>query len=322
MPRVSIITPCYNAARYVGEMIESVQQQTFTDWEHIVVDDGSTDESARVVRRYSAGSERLTLIQQENQGVSAARNAGVRTSDPESEYLLFVDADDVLMPTMLERLVEYLDNHPEVGVVSCYPVLIDAEGNELEGHWNPTRYEATSAGLRKIPTEEVRTSPLGVFIGTIAPFNLTRKEAFIKTTGFDPELTHCEDTDVFAQIALRSEVHRIPEHLAYYRQHDAQAMSNKARLKRQRRALADKWKTPIKGLTEKQQDLREQTWRHWHGRYVPLTWMQHARSEAERGNLSKALVLFAAAVFRYLFFAVSTDDELYYRLQRWLEPSL
>ena len=101
MPKVSIITPCYNCDRYIGKTIESVRAQTFTDWEHIIVDDGSKDGSADAVRSYLSSDRRLQLIQQSNRGVASARNAGVNALAIESEYLFFLDADDCLDPEML-----------------------------------------------------------------------------------------------------------------------------------------------------------------------------------------------------------------------------
>src|ERR687887_165351 len=96
--RVSIITPYYNAAHYIGHTIESVWAQTLPDWEHILVDDGSTDDSARIVQGYASVEPRCSTIGQRNSGVSRARNAGFAACNPASSYLLFLDADDCLEP--------------------------------------------------------------------------------------------------------------------------------------------------------------------------------------------------------------------------------
>ena len=85
MPRVSIVTPCYNAVAYIREAIESVRAQTFTDWEYVVVDDGSTDGSAEVVEAIADFDERIRLIRQENSGVHVARNIGLRESSTSSD---------------------------------------------------------------------------------------------------------------------------------------------------------------------------------------------------------------------------------------------
>ena len=132
MPKISIITPCYNSDRYIGRTIASVQAQTLIDWEHIVVDDGSSDRSAEIVQSYSTSDPRIRLIQQPNGGVCKARNAGVVAASQESDYLLFLDADDCLNPEMLETLVSYLDQHLEVGLIYCTHTNIDANDQLIE----------------------------------------------------------------------------------------------------------------------------------------------------------------------------------------------
>src|SRR5437899_2196138 len=111
MPKVSVVVPCYNAQQYLARTLESVRSQTLHDWECIVVDDGSTDRSAAVVDAYVEDDARVRLLRQPNAGVSRARNAGYAASRPESEYLLFLDADDVLEARMLETLVGHLDRN-------------------------------------------------------------------------------------------------------------------------------------------------------------------------------------------------------------------
>ena len=95
-PLVSVVIPCYNQAHFLGEAIESVFKQTYKHFEIVVVDDGSTDNTSEVARRYSG----IRCIEQVNQGLSAARNTGIRES--KGEYLVFLDADDRLYPIALE----------------------------------------------------------------------------------------------------------------------------------------------------------------------------------------------------------------------------
>lgn len=98
---VSIITPCYNGAKYIGETIDSVISQTYPDWEMIIVDDGSKDNSAQIVREYAEKDSRITLVQQENAGSAAARNNGIRRA--EGQYIALLDADDLWHPDFLEK---------------------------------------------------------------------------------------------------------------------------------------------------------------------------------------------------------------------------
>lgn len=114
-PRVSVIVPAYNYARFLPAALDSVVAQTFRDWECIVVDDGSTDDTAAVARDYALRDPRIRLIQQQNRGVSAARNCGLRNAS--AAFIQFLDADDRLYPKKLEDHVAYLDAHPETDIV-------------------------------------------------------------------------------------------------------------------------------------------------------------------------------------------------------------
>src|SRR4051812_33422066 len=127
MPRISVVTPCYNAFAFIGRTIVSVFDQSYRDWEHIVVDDGSRDESAASVARLLPGEPRLRLIRQDNGGCARARNVGFDACSRDSEYLLFLDADDCLEPHMLKTMVDYLDAHPDVGMAYCDFGLIDEQ---------------------------------------------------------------------------------------------------------------------------------------------------------------------------------------------------
>ena len=107
--RVSVIVPAYNAANYLAETIESVRAQTASDWELIVVNDGSSDNTAQIANEYGGRDRRMHLLSKENGGVASARNAGYQASDPEAEYICYLDADDVWEPDTLEQFTSALD---------------------------------------------------------------------------------------------------------------------------------------------------------------------------------------------------------------------
>lgn len=114
-PTVSIIIPAYNYGHFIGQSIESVQAQTYPNWECVIVDDGSTDDTATVVRQFTEQDERVKFFSQENQGLAAARNTGI--SNSAGEYLQFLDADDLLEARKLECQIEFLEQHPQVDIV-------------------------------------------------------------------------------------------------------------------------------------------------------------------------------------------------------------
>lgn len=100
-PEISVIVPCYNLADYLPEALDSIATQTFQDWECIIVNDGSTDSTGEVAARYAASDPRFKFVETPNGGVIKARNLGVKSST--GKYLLFLDADDILMPEYMEK---------------------------------------------------------------------------------------------------------------------------------------------------------------------------------------------------------------------------
>ncbi len=126
MPKVSVIIPVYNGAATIGRALASVFAQTFTDYEVVVVNDGSTDDTASVLAGYG---DRIRVMTQPNRGLPAARNAGVRASS--GEYVAFLDDDDEWMPQMLERCAAVLDEDPECGLVYAGALKVDLDGRSM-----------------------------------------------------------------------------------------------------------------------------------------------------------------------------------------------
>lgn len=114
-PLATVIIPSYNYGHFLGQSIESVQAQTYQNWECIVVDDGSTDDTGALVKQFTEKDDRVKYLRQENQGLAAARNTGITNSA--GDYLQFLDADDLLEAHKLERQIEFLEQHPEVDIV-------------------------------------------------------------------------------------------------------------------------------------------------------------------------------------------------------------
>ena len=125
---VSIITPCYNGEKYISETIDSVLSQTYTDWEMIIVDDGSKDGSADIVLKYMAKDGRIKFLQQKNAGSAAARNNGIRSA--EGQYIALLDADDVWENNFLEEQIAFMKEKNAVCVYSSYK-CIDENSNEI-----------------------------------------------------------------------------------------------------------------------------------------------------------------------------------------------
>ena len=124
MPTISVIIPIYNAEATILETIESIQQQTFFDWEIVAIDDGSTDGTLELL--YSIKDERIKIFSYENSGVAVARNRGIANAS--GEYIAFLDADDLWTPTKLKSQLAALQNNPKAGVAYSWTYDLYEEG--------------------------------------------------------------------------------------------------------------------------------------------------------------------------------------------------
>lgn len=208
---VSVIIPCYNHARFLGEAIESTLAQTYPNVEIIVVDDGSTDHTADV----SAGYPSVQYVYQTNQGLAAARNTGLSMSH--GDILIFLDADDRLTPEALEHGVHYLLLSPESAFVSGRYRYIKEDGTILH------EYSQEPAG-----PDPYASFLHGNYIGMHATVAY-RRSAIESAGGFNPALPACEDYDLYLRLSRKYPV-AVHNHLvAEYRQH-GQNMSRDPRL--------------------------------------------------------------------------------------------
>ncbi|MBQ3478260.1 MAG: glycosyltransferase family 2 protein [Clostridia bacterium] len=126
---VSIITPCYNGGRFIADTIESVLGQTYAQWEMIVVDDGSADDTPQIAERYAARDSRIQLIRQQNAGTAHARNTGMKQA--KGRYIALLDADDLWEPDFLEKQLAFMRKTGAVCVCSAYR-HIDENGREIQ----------------------------------------------------------------------------------------------------------------------------------------------------------------------------------------------
>ena len=181
-PPISVVIPAFNEERYIGDAIESVLAQTLPASEVIVVDDGSTDETAAI----AAGYEGVRVLSQPNRGLGAARNAGFAASS--GELLAFHDADDLMLPGKLEVQADYLAARPRCGVVLGRQRLQVEEGADLPfwARGEALPHEAGLAGRFALPDGD----------GTIHTMTmLVRREAFVAVGPFDEELRIAQDLD-------------------------------------------------------------------------------------------------------------------------------
>ncbi|RUR83029.1 glycosyltransferase family 2 protein [Chlorogloeopsis fritschii PCC 9212] len=201
MPKVSVIIPAYNAMTYLPETVESVLRQTFTDFEVLIIDDGSSDNIVQWVSELE--DPRVKLISQDNQGVSVARNTAI--AHAQGEYLAFLDADDLWAPTKLEKQVICLDRHPSVGLVHTWMVFIDREGKST-GRVMTSNAEG-DAKKQLLEKNMVACSSV-----------MVRRCCLQTVGGFEPNLHFAEDWDMWIRISSHYPFAVIKEPLYYYRQ--------------------------------------------------------------------------------------------------------
>ncbi len=184
MSKVSVIIPTYNGGRYIRRAIESVLTQTYQDYEIIVVDDGSTDDTAEILQPYR---DRITYIYQTNQKLPVARNNGIARA--RGEYLAFLDSDDLFLPDQLAVQVRALDERPEVGLVASGYQIVDGNGLLLQE--------------RRPWIDRPSITLESLFFGGLAPpvAVMLRRTWFNDVGGFDPQFLYAEDVDLWYRLA-------------------------------------------------------------------------------------------------------------------------
>lgn len=204
-PKVTVLIAVYNGERFLRDALDSVLAQTFTDFELLVVNDGSTDETATILESYSDGHIRV-ITNTRNIGVVGSLRRGLNYA--RGEYIARIDADDIALPERLEKQVEYLDLHPEVGMVASLCLVIDEDSRPAEG--------ATA-----LTPEQIYYS-LGFYNSIFNP-SVTFRKAFVLSLGGygDDSTNRVEDYDLWVRIARRAKIVQLDEILAQYRKHSA-----------------------------------------------------------------------------------------------------
>jgi glycosyltransferase involved in cell wall biosynthesis len=213
MPTVSVIIPAYNRADYIRETVESVLSQTYSDYEVIVINDGSTDQTEEALRPWIEDGS-IRYVWQENQGEAASRNHAMRLA--KGKYFAFLDSDDLFLPTKLEKQVAYLDAHPEVGLVHSSFIKFSENGPDL--------------GFRDMSplTGEIYPKILLDWSRLIVPSTVMVRASVMADVGdFDPNIGWGPDQDMWHRITKKYPIGVIPEALSKYRVHPGNISANK-----------------------------------------------------------------------------------------------
>ena len=240
VPRIAVVLPVYNGEKYLAEAVRSVLAQTFTDFELLAIDDGSTDRTAEVLSAFSDSRLRVLRLP-EHRGLVEALNCGIRES--RSELIARMDADDICLPRRFERQVAFLDAHPEVA---------------LCGTW--TRQFGNGARAVSRPPVESKQIRARLFFGWAMDHpSIMMRRALLERHGlaYDDAFRHVEDFDFFIRASELTEVANLPEVLLRTREHDhnVSRVYRKEQVRTEARLFARQLRSLIPGATDEQEDF-------------------------------------------------------------------
>lgn len=210
VPPVSVIMAVHNDNNFLSHAIESIQRQTFGDFEFIIIDDGSFDGSSETLKYFATQDSRIQLITQERRGLTKSLNAGIRLS--RGQLIARMDADDIAEPIRLQAQVKYLCDHPDVVCLGAQALKIDEDGDPVE-LWNvPTDHNEIVKELLKGHGGKI-----------IHPLFLMRRESLMKLGGYNERYLFAQDYDLLLRLAEIGTLANLPDTLLRYRIHSASA---------------------------------------------------------------------------------------------------
>jgi glycosyltransferase involved in cell wall biosynthesis len=214
-PLVSIVLPVFNGEKYISEAIESVLEQSFKDFEFIIINDGSTDTTPRILDKMCSRDYRVRVLSGPNVGYALALNKGVACAS--GLFIARMDSDDICLPERLERQVTYLQANADCVVVGSSLLLIDFEG--------------ATVGVRKYPIkhDDIDAAHIGGLGAHLAhPATMFRKTYFDKVGGYRPKFEPAEDLDLWLRLAEVGKLANVPDVLLKYRLHAQSATSTRS----------------------------------------------------------------------------------------------
>ena len=201
-PLLSVLMPVFNSERFVAEAIESILKQSFKDFEFLILDDASADNSLKIIKDFKKKDSRIKVFQNErNLGVVESRNKLINLS--KGKYIAWLDSDDIAFKSRFEIQIKFLENHPEIGMAGAYPIIID-ENSKKTGKW---RFETDP---QKLKIELFFHSP---FLSS----SVVIRKSCLPQNFYDSRFPVAEDFDLYSKISEHCEVANIPEILVKYR---------------------------------------------------------------------------------------------------------
>ncbi len=204
-PRLTVLMSVYNSDKFLGRAVESILNQTYKDFEFIIINDGSTDNSSRILKEYEQTDKRIRVYDQQNKGLIDSLNRGCRLA--RGEYIARMDADDISLPERLEKQIDFLKRHVEIGILGTWTEIIDTQGNHKYIKRRPVSSKLIEWSL--------------LFKNSIAhPSVMMRRDIIEKLNYYRPQAHHIEDYDLWTRAIEVTQIANLPSILLLHRIHE------------------------------------------------------------------------------------------------------
>ena len=272
-PLVSVIMSVYNGEKFVAEAIDSILGQTFTDFEFIIIDDGSQDRSSEIIRAYQADDERIRFVKfADNEGMANTRNHGMTLSS--AEFIAMMDCDDVCLPERLQKQVDHLRRHSAIGVLGAGAQAVDEDLRSLYA-FNLPEHHALIV--------------YNIFVASflIHPTVMMRRELLQSVGGYERDSQTAIDVELWTRLMWRTRFANHPETLLLYRRHPAQHHTTRdAAMKQQAREARARLLTRLWGEAPRETLDRFERMRMDES----LPWLERRKARADMTRLLDAMI--------------------------------
>jgi glycosyltransferase involved in cell wall biosynthesis len=265
----SVIVPTYNGAQYISLTLESIISQTISDWELLVVDDGSRDGTLEIVQRYVDNDRRIRLLKQSVGNVASSRNLGLSNIASMSQYVIFLDHDDVLESDALLNLISELDANSEAVAAHGLARYIDGEGERIrEGEaeeWTRNRQCATDDGLIAWPVSR----PTIFAVEAVANYIFTPGQVAIRRSALDaigpldPATAPADDYDLWLRLCAMGDMAFMDRIVLNFRQHSSN-QSRRARMMTRKERMVRRKMFNLLSILPEQRRIARLGWRLWY----------------------------------------------------------
>lgn len=230
--RVGIVIPAYNSAAYIAETIESVKAQTFTNWDCVIVDDGSTDSTLQIAQESTSGDSRFTVTSQPNSGAANARNRGFKALPKGTEFVIFLDNDDIWLPDCLEVLIHAIEQSDDITAVHGLAFINKLEESYISQSKMPVknaeRFELINGQKTTLAPNQPTTLLALIWDNVITTTGLIliRRTAFEKAGGFEQAMFPLDDWDLYMKLTRIGKIAFVNRPVIMWRVHESNTSGN------------------------------------------------------------------------------------------------